>query len=801
VLKYLYVLAKHDPAPLHRAVERFLAELPFWPTHLTVRRHERSLLIVAELADSAAPGQRNLEIGAEGDFTAFDGFPIGPHLSARPAAWPAEIGRAVRRDRSGFFTDTAGIFGVAFGSLRGGVTAFSDFTGGAPIYYADQPDYVAVTNRAGLIGRVLMDGNPDLPGLSLLAGQANMFVPFTSYSGVRSLRPGWGVTVSPRRGLALFALPRFWTPASAKRSLAEGDLHTMVERLLEPVTQLAGVPFHEFTLSLTGGRDSRLCLALAVSAGLRPTCWTGGIVGSPEIECAQAVAGLMNVPYRAETFAPSAFDFRTYWERLKFNTYRYDGMLCLFDGNLAPSKLPQSKAEIRGLGGEILSINVKAHKGLALTSEADAVKRLKDYQQPMDPMGVQPTAVTKWQRATIAGEIRTKVRSGVDLEDLTDLLYVENRMSLWAGVLAQRLINLPIQPLCNFRAAQVAYASSASHRRMWRYHLEVLQELSPQLAEFPFLGTSWDNGLRPFMKGPVAPVFATSAPASFANTAASQVLALRAGWQTVTEFLLDHASSGFFELVDRQRLVQALRAGPDALDGYGVKEMHSLVGMQMFLSGTGHRRYEGYTGLQPVLDTNLPGLRLERDGDMWWIARKRQQGLVVAADTTLPAVLSETAPSLHVLRFGPGAVRGIRIDPFDRPGRAAVGRVVVRKGRKRLVVGPEDIRLHGATIVARKEGVILIEAQGDDPQLHIDVGRLRRGKAPLVVEVEIAASMPQFVIESFLDRGDGFTREGMRRILIDQAPGGAHDSNHLHRLFPDVPTASEPMELAARAAD
>src|SRR5690606_17022842 len=120
-----------------------------------------------------------------------------------------------------------------------------------PIFYADHADFVAVSNRPGLIGRALMDGAPDILGLSFLSGQANMFLPFSSYQGVRSLRPGRAVSINAAGDLRLSRLPRFWSPASERRQIADHDFDLLTERLAAPMRYLRGVPFHELTLSLT----------------------------------------------------------------------------------------------------------------------------------------------------------------------------------------------------------------------------------------------------------------------------------------------------------------------------------------------------------------------------------------------------------------------------------------------------------------------------------------------------------------------------------------------------------------------
>ena len=798
MLKYLYLSAKRDATPLNRALDRFLGEIPFWPTHLTIRRTGRSLLIAAEVTGAAAPGQRNLAIDLTHRFSAFEGLPIGQHLQRPPEQWAEAIGASVNADRERFFTQTAGAFGVLYGRVGRDVTAFADFTGGAPIYYADHADFVAISNRAGLIGRAVMDGTPDILGLSFLSGQANMFVPFSSYVGVRSLRPGWGVTINARGRLKLFRLPQFWSPESERRQLVDSDFDLLTEHLGAPLSHLKGVPFHELTLSLTGGRDSRLCLALAQSAGLEPMCWTGGVTNSPEIECARSVADLVGAAYRAETFEPKAFDFSSYWERLKFNTHRYDGMLCLFDGNLGAASQPRSRTEIKGLGGEIFSIHIKAHQNFAPSSLKDAIRTLRDYQQPTDPLGVQQRAVTREQREFLTETITEKAGEGVPLEDIRDLLYIENRMPLWSAILALRMGNLALQPFCNFRAATIAYAAAARHRRTWRYHYEALSRLSPRLAGHPFLGPSWDSALAPFMKGPIPPPFTSTTQASLTSLAASQVLALNAGWRTITELLLDHPSSGLFDVVDRRSLIDVLRAGPEQLNGYGVKQIHALIGMQMFLSGMGQRQFEGYTGVAPAIDSNVAGWRLRHEGDDWQPQRKRHPGSTVSPATGVPRDIVERTPiASRNLTFSAAKACRLRIDPQDRAGLALIGRIVISKGRKKLVISPEDMRFSGTRIVGRKDALTLIQSDGDDPQIHIDLAPLKRGKRPIRVEAELCVPHAHFVIEAFLDHGSGYTRDGMRRLVVD---GGADEQARAARLiaetFPDI--VSEPQDVGER---
>jgi hypothetical protein len=167
-----------------------------------------------------------------------------------------------------------------------GVRALVDFSGLSPLYWHQAADFAVFSNRSTTIGQ-LLSNEWDVRALAWVIGHANLFDDQLPAKGVSYLPPGrearvaWGETQVRVTESSTWVWPLL-SDERGRDNLEPGEWDEITERLVanfRALRELQG----PLGLSITGGKDSRLCLALAQAAGLRDhlETTTAGTIDSP----------------------------------------------------------------------------------------------------------------------------------------------------------------------------------------------------------------------------------------------------------------------------------------------------------------------------------------------------------------------------------------------------------------------------------------------------------------------------------------------------------------------------------------
>jgi len=414
------------------------------------------------------------------------------------------------------------IFGEIFGgyncasyTLKHGLLAFSDFSGTCPIYYTESNDFCAVSNRQLLLSS-LNDEKLDYGSLSWLASHSNIFGTAMPHKGIMCIKPGQYL-VSKKNITKIKTFSKtIWPNITSKKNtygrenLKDNEWDEIVNELIINFKLSSAAIEDDLKLSLTGGKDSRLSLVLAISANLNKniTTFTTGPIGSPEIECAANLAkklGIKHQPrYTSIANAASAkYNPGHIWELLQQHLFRYEASICPWDG-LAEVQRGVS-TNITGFGGELYrgpGGHAKQFKDLSFLAAPSLEKYWHNYHQKMDQQNVLRKNYVDMQKEWLSDWVHCEEM--VYRKDiLPEKFYVENRLTHWNGPLAQNVVGkVTLMPLLSPKVAKKIFELSPTARTCEIFHFEVMRRLSIPAVKEPFLNATWHKSI--IEKSPLA---------------------------------------------------------------------------------------------------------------------------------------------------------------------------------------------------------------------------------------------------------------------------------------------------------
>ncbi|MCC5950526.1 MAG: hypothetical protein JJU45_00370 [Acidimicrobiia bacterium] len=435
---------------------------------------------------------------------------------------------------------------VAF-SPRHGLGAATDFSGMVPLYWATSGNLLIVGNRPSTIAEVAGGRQWDLLAMSWLVGHSNVFGDRTVHDGVQFLRPDLVLTAAPGSSEArLDSSPvNIWPGPSeggGVDDLDPAEWDRVADAMVDGVRSLKSLEV-PLLLLLTGGKDSRLCLALAMAAGItdRISLVTMGTETNPEVHAAAEVARAAGLPHfrsgsgllrpravylpagvdedavrpppppRARRRLPDAGppktrpwfeDMDEVWRRLRASAYRSDGMTCLWD-NLTTASHGPLTVSIKGYGGEFYRTHQYSRGGLA-TPRALA-KRFVRFHHPPDPLHLLRPEVAEAQATWLRSWVEM-ARSSVRFDLLPDHFRISYRNGHWNGPNLQfKPTHIQLNPLLAMVGAQASMRLAPDARAMERFHYEVMRRAAPELLDVPFLDDEWDPRVRQRGDGVQAP--------------------------------------------------------------------------------------------------------------------------------------------------------------------------------------------------------------------------------------------------------------------------------------------------------
>jgi hypothetical protein len=387
-----------------------------------------------------------------------------------------------------------------------GLRAFPDFTGLTPIYWSTAPGVAVFANRSTTVAEVLGRPGHDARSLGWVMGHSNVFGDRMPARDVRLVTAGLEAAASWRSGDVVVQRSPGWIwpdPASdgGRDDLTPTEWDDITDELVASFRS-AGAVSPRLHLRLSGGKDSRVCLGLAKAAGLQDTVHTvtSGKEDNPEVACAAAVAKAGGFHHRhvgpvkrpGTPTRADGFDAALEWERLRQSIYRYESIICPWDGTCSPQL--GTVLFVTGFGGELYrgpGGHAKRFKRRQPENVDEMAEMFLDYHQVHDPLGVLDPQENAFQAEWLTSWVHAAVDE-IRFDLLPEKFFVDYRMGHWNGPLGQdKPGRINVNPLLSATVARKVAELDLSVRATERLHFEVLWRTAPELLTVPFLGDTW----------------------------------------------------------------------------------------------------------------------------------------------------------------------------------------------------------------------------------------------------------------------------------------------------------------------
>ncbi len=349
----------------------------------------------------------------------------------------------------------------------------------AMLYRAESVDFVAYSSRAALAARAATpNGEPDrdpwgvgwLPYLSYLAG------PQTGYANTVVLPIGAYVDIHPSWGSRVRTAGTPQWVADVAVDSSYNELCAVVhDDLARSVVSTSLLPTSERLADITGGKDSRLVLALMIEAGVteRFTFRTLGAPSSADAIVSADISSRFSLKHQLFTFGrmeEPAFD-----RRLRTHVFQTSGMYNAW--NLKGALGLQWVPGVSGGAGETLRSFFGA------------------YPPVSSPQELHATFASRCDRFALRRELVEVFESGgCTNEDLLDAFYLRARMRRWFGAGEELGQGFRFFPLYSLLGVRAAFALGPIRRRAEILHFEVMRSACDELARCPFANATWPAG-------------------------------------------------------------------------------------------------------------------------------------------------------------------------------------------------------------------------------------------------------------------------------------------------------------------
>ena len=254
------------------------------------------------------------------------------------------------------------------------------------------------------------------------------------------------------------------------------------------IRALADWPGRPSLVPVTGGRDSRVVLAAALSADIEFATATGGDDDSPDVTIGRRLAGVGGVDHSLLPHDPYGSVWDDWRRAAEVVDLTSSGTASLADAAgfpLGPRDGPLALWH-SGQGGEI----ARAYYGVGDGGGGELTDRLARAflgRRPgrVDVLSEDGRAAVRRQ---IGSWVEERLAAGAAAEDVPDLFYLERRMGTWAGPThgCVEYVRDTTSPLWSHRLLPDLLGAPARDRARHLFHLHVLERLAPDLVDIPF---------------------------------------------------------------------------------------------------------------------------------------------------------------------------------------------------------------------------------------------------------------------------------------------------------------------------
>ena len=408
-------------------------------------------------------------------------------------------------------SNLGGFYAVVELSPAGHGIALSDPLGFRCVYYGENDDVVAISSRAALVAKALTGPGErptrDPECVSWQAFTTYLVGGSTGYKDVHVAPSGGSVILRPDASLMVTKTAP-WLPGDGAR---KSELDEVVERVTADISEtlraVLDVPASRHVIGLTGGKDSRVLLAVALASGLadRFDFETVGPPALADVQVAEELAQAFGLRHESKFFGmrpPEPYD-----ERIRSFVAGTAGMVNLWD--IEASSPVRDEIRVTGLCGEILR-TFRPNKPV-IGSTADLLDEFRP--QLRTRLGLLKPEVAAQLRERAISELFDVADVTAKPHELFDSFFPRSRMRFSRiGPREEVTKDHRIAPLYSIDAIRAAFSLGGSARRDEVLHFEIIRRSSPELARHRFAGPGWNEATA-----------ARLSPSSFADEPSPQV--------------------------------------------------------------------------------------------------------------------------------------------------------------------------------------------------------------------------------------------------------------------------------------
>lgn len=386
------------------------------------------------------------------------------------------------------------------GEGRGIVTA--DHFGGASAYFHLGADVLIASSRPSLVAHVLdlmgRPTRPDLLGLAWLARAEYQVGRSTSYEDVSRLPVGATIALTARGGATVVERAVPWADGWGMGSLTSEEVCDVVEEAVADQLRAAAGLGRRVVLDVTGGRDSRLVLSVALSV-LDPESFILRTIGPPgarDVQIASQMAEQLGLEHQTGFPRPRApGSFRDHAEEFLDRT---DGSLSTWIASVPHPFDPEVR--ISGTSGEIYRVGPieaptvdagPSRWSLSPREAADAVEA--SYRRGLTDDLLLP-GCARSLRGRLDDHFDHLDRIGTPGDQLLYRYYADFQNRTVTGELLELEADHRVLALVDLRGVRALASQPQSARYQEVVHQGLIRRLAPQLLDLPLANDRWRAG-------------------------------------------------------------------------------------------------------------------------------------------------------------------------------------------------------------------------------------------------------------------------------------------------------------------
>ncbi len=385
------------------------------------------------------------------------------------------------------------------------IEIINDSLGMYPVYYLRQDQTWLVSNSVELLSQI-----GDVNALDPLG--VSMFLSYGWASGDRTLRQGikvlphaqrWKLVQGSNEPKSVCYFKRSDLAQKAQRALSQSDIEKLGEQLIQPLKNLAQSS-GALECPITGGRDSRVMVALLMSEGIDAQFYTGGAVESNDAKISGQLARQFDLPY---VFTGSSLKdsgvkdkdaITDNWDATSTQfVLQNDGMISL--GHIRNSFYQPLRQDSRlihlyGGGGEIARGFYDSAAYFLHTHDPEYVQRYLSERLTRNRTELLSEDALLQAQAYLKEFVAQVLDEGFAAVDVPDLFYTYERVRRWGGANFRpfRPKADVFSPFCTRPFIRAAFSVPAMRRYAEHVHYELIRSLTPALHRFP-LEKKWKS--------------------------------------------------------------------------------------------------------------------------------------------------------------------------------------------------------------------------------------------------------------------------------------------------------------------